>query len=65
MPWFSSKGQIIQVAAAIIGLVIAASKAYPDFSANRIFSAGPVIFYLLLALALLSGGQLILFVNIQ
>src|SRR5689334_10848641 len=47
MPWFSSKGQIAQVVLAAIACVIAGKKAWPDMNMDKYFSAGSVLFYLL------------------
>ncbi len=54
MVWFANKGQILQIIIQGIALVIAAKKAFPDMDTSNFFSAGAIIFYLLVASVLVS-----------
>ena len=50
MPWFSSKGQIIQTTLAAIACVLAAIKVWQDIKNNEYFSPGAILVYVLVAL---------------
>jgi hypothetical protein len=52
LPWFSSKGQIVQTALAAIACVLAAIKVWQDIQNNEYFSPGAVLVYVLVALVL-------------
>jgi hypothetical protein len=53
LPWFSNRGQIIQVAAAVGAFFITAYLAWPHLQSNEFLSAGSILFYLLSALVIL------------
>jgi hypothetical protein len=53
-PWFTSKGQVIQVAAAIVGCIFAGVKAWPDVRSNEFLTLGAILFYVLVSLVVVS-----------
>ncbi len=59
MPWFTTKGQICQLLVALSALCIATYKAWPDMKANSYFTAGAVLFYVMVTLVLGSMVHLI------
>lgn len=54
MAWFSNRGQVIQLAVAVIGVFVAVVKALPDLKNSQLFSAGAFNLYLLIALVLIT-----------
>jgi hypothetical protein len=52
MPWFSSKGQMIQTALAAIACVLAVIKVWQDIKSKEYFSPGAVLVYVLVALVI-------------
>lgn len=54
MPWFSTKGQIVQAFVAAIACVIAGYNAWPTMKQNDLFSIGPILFYILVGTVLFS-----------
>lgn len=52
MPWFSSKGQIIQTALAAIACVLAVIKLWQDIRSKEYFSPGAGLIYVLVALVI-------------
>ncbi len=57
MSWFSTKGQIAQVAIAAAALIFAGLKAYPEMERAGLFSTAAILFYLLVAVACISLGM--------
>ena len=47
MSWFSTKGQILQVAIAALGLILAGLKVYPEMQRAGFFSTTAILFYVL------------------
>jgi hypothetical protein len=60
LPWFNTKAQVVQVVAAVVGGVIAAVVAWPALQQNQLLSAGPVLFVILVVIAI-SAIKLLLF----
>lgn len=59
MPWFTSKGQIIQTVVPTLGFLLALlvawkSRVFQGMSENQFFSAGAILFYVLIAITLIS-----------
>jgi hypothetical protein len=54
MVWFANKGQIIQIILTLAALVLAGKKEFSEMSENNFFSAGAILFYLLVMLVLVS-----------
>ena len=59
--WFANKGQIIQIILGAIACIIAGIKGWPDMRRNNLFSAGALLFYLLIAIVLTAIGLLMPF----
>lgn len=53
-PWFSSKGQIVSFIGWIISLLLAGYSAWPQFRQNEFFSAGSILFYLLIGFTIIA-----------
>lgn len=53
-PWFSSKGQIVSFVGWIISLLLAGYTAWPQFRQNEFFSAGSILFYLLIGFTVIA-----------
>ncbi len=56
LPWFASRGQIIQTLIAVLALALAIGRAWPDLSVNDMFTGGAILVYVLVALVLFSIG---------
>ena len=54
MPWFTSRGHVVQTVAAIAALSFAAHSAWKDMKSSDYFSGGAILFYLLVAIVLIS-----------
>ena len=54
LPWFSTKGQIAQVAFAAAACVFAGFKAWPEMKQNEYLSTGALLFYSLVGLVVAS-----------
>jgi len=60
LPWINTKGQLIQVITAVIGLVISGIVAWPALKQNQLLSAGPIFCVILFVIAI-SAIKLLLF----
>ena len=60
MPWFTTKGQILQTLAAFFVVYVQARNAWPDMMASNYFSTGAILFYVLVAVVLGSSVSLII-----
>ena len=47
MPWFSTRGQVVQTIVPILALLIPAIVAWPKLREDQLLAVGPIIFYLL------------------
>jgi hypothetical protein len=54
LPWFNTKAQLVQLIAAVLGCGIAAVVAWPQIQQNQLLSLGPLLFFVLLVIVLLS-----------
>jgi hypothetical protein len=54
LPWFNTKAQLVQLIAAVLGTGIAAVVAWPQIQQNQLLSLGPILFFVLVAIVLLS-----------
>jgi hypothetical protein len=52
-PWFSNKGQIIQIGLQIL-IILIGLKLWPEMSANHMLTGGALLFYLLMGMAILA-----------
>jgi hypothetical protein len=59
MPWFSTKGQVLQLLGQVVALCIGMHVAFPDMVMNNLLSAGAILFYLLVMTVLVSMWVLI------
>jgi hypothetical protein len=59
LPWFNTKGQVAQLVAAVFGCAIAASVAWPKIKDNELLSPGPILFFILVFIVILSVGLLL------
>jgi hypothetical protein len=59
LPWFSTKGQIAQLALATLGCIFAAIKAWPEMKNNQFLSLGALLFYALVGLVLIASTTLV------
>jgi hypothetical protein len=56
--WFANRGQAIQTLLALIACIFAGVKAFPDFRRTEFFTIGSLLFIFLVALVVVSIGQL-------
>ena len=59
LPWFTTKGQAAQLVVALIACVIAAGVAWPQIRDNQLLSPGPILFFILVVIVILSVGLLL------
>jgi hypothetical protein len=52
--WFANRGQFIQTILAGIAVIVGGVNAWPRIKGNQVLSAGAILFYLLIAIMLLS-----------
>lgn len=52
--WFANRGQILQLAVAVISIFLAGIKAWPELRVKEFFSLGAIVLYTLVGLAVLA-----------
>lgn len=57
--WFANKGQIIQMAVAVMALILGAIREWPTLKDNEFLSAGALLFYALVGLVVISIARLV------
>jgi hypothetical protein len=59
LPWFTTKGQVAQLIAAVLGCTIAGSAAWQKIKDNELLAPGPILFFVLVVIVVLSVALLL------
>ena len=59
MDWVANKGQVIQILAAVLAVILAGINAWPKLQGNQFFSLGAILFYVLVLLVVVVASRAI------